>query len=55
MYLDVFRESVRALAEHGYYFAAFLTVLRNAAKQVLIRLGLRRLLYRLWGRNVSPR
>jgi glycosyltransferase involved in cell wall biosynthesis len=54
-YAAAFRESVRALAEHGYYCAAFLTALRNAAKQVLIRLGLKGLLYRLWERNVSPR
>jgi hypothetical protein len=54
-YRKAFRESVRALTAHGYYFAAFLTVLRNAAKQFLLLLGLKRLLYRLWEKNVSPR
>lgn len=53
-YLKSFREVVKALMEHGYYMAALLTILRNAAKQVLISLGLRRVLYRLWERNVSP-
>jgi len=52
---QTFRESVRALVEHRHYFAALLTVLRNAAKQILIWLGLKRLLYRLWEKNVSPR
>jgi len=41
--------------EHRHYFAAFLSVLRNAAKQILIWLGLKRLIYRLWENNVSPR
>ena len=54
-YRKAFRESVRALAAHGYYFSACLTIIRNAAKQVLIWLGLKRLLYRLWEKNVSPR
>jgi glycosyltransferase involved in cell wall biosynthesis len=53
-YLKSFREVVKALMEHGYYMAALLTILRNAAKQVLILLGLKRVLYRLWERNVSP-
>jgi glycosyltransferase involved in cell wall biosynthesis len=54
-YQQAFRESVRALAAHGYYFSAAITVLRNAAKLVLIGLGLKRVLYRLWEKNVSPR
>jgi glycosyltransferase involved in cell wall biosynthesis len=54
-YRQAFRESVRALTAHGYYFAAFLTILRNAAKQILIWLGLKGLLYKLWEKNVSPR
>ncbi len=54
-YRKAFRESVRALMENGYYFSAVITVFRNAAKQVLIWLGLKRLLYRLWENNVSPR
>ncbi|MGC2063695.1 MAG: glycosyltransferase family 2 protein [Thermodesulfovibrionales bacterium] len=54
-YRKAFRESVRALTMHGYYFSAAITVLRNAAKQVLIGLGFKRLLYRLWEKNVSPR
>jgi glycosyltransferase involved in cell wall biosynthesis len=54
-YRKAFRESVRALMAHRYYFAAFLTALRNTAKQILLLLGLKRLLYRLWGGNVSPR
>ena len=54
-YQKAFRESVRALAAHGYYFAAFVTVLRNSAKRVLIWLGLKQLVYRLWEKNVSPR
>lgn len=53
-YTRSFREVVRALMEHGYYMAALLTLLRNAAKQVLIFLGLKKVLYRLWERNVSP-
>ena len=52
-YLKSFREVVRALMEHGYYMAALMTILRNTAKQVLISLGLKRVLYRLWERNVS--
>ena len=55
LYRKAFQESVRALTVHGYYFASFLTVFRNAAKQLLIWLGLKRLLYRLWEKNVSPR
>jgi glycosyltransferase involved in cell wall biosynthesis len=31
-----FREGVKALREHRYYFAAFLSLLRNAAKQVAV-------------------
>lgn len=54
-YRQAFRDSVRALTEHGYYFSALTTVLRNAAKQVLIGLGLKRFLYRLWEKNVAPR
>lgn len=54
-YLKAFGESVRALTEHGYYYAAFLTLLRNAAKQVLISLGLKSVLYKIWEKNVSPR
>jgi glycosyltransferase involved in cell wall biosynthesis len=54
-YLRSFREVVRALMEHGYYLAALLTLLRNTAKQVLISLGLKRLLYKIWEKNVSPR
>jgi glycosyltransferase involved in cell wall biosynthesis len=54
-YRQAFNESARALIEHGYYFSALLTLLRNTAKQVLIGLGLKRFLYRLWGKNVSPR
>ncbi len=50
-----FMESVRALKEHGYYFSALLTILRNTAKQVLIWLRLKGLLYRMWEKNVSPR
>jgi glycosyltransferase involved in cell wall biosynthesis len=50
-----FREGVKALREHRYYFAAFLSVLRNAAKQFLLWLGLKGLLYRVWRNNVSPR
>jgi glycosyltransferase involved in cell wall biosynthesis len=53
-YLKAFRESVRALAAHGYYYETVLTILRNAAKQVLISLGLKRILYKIWERNVSP-
>jgi glycosyltransferase involved in cell wall biosynthesis len=53
-YLKSFREVVKALMEHGYYMAALLTILRNAAKQVLISLGLKRVLYKIWERNVSP-
>jgi glycosyltransferase involved in cell wall biosynthesis len=52
---ETFRESVRALVEHRYYFAAFLSGLRNAAKRVLLLLGLKGLLYRIWRKNVSPR
>jgi glycosyltransferase involved in cell wall biosynthesis len=54
-YLGSLRDVVRALLEHGYYMAALLALLRNTAKQVLIRLGLKGLLYKLWGKNVSPR
>jgi len=54
-YRNAFSESARALAAHGYYSAALFTVLRSIAKQVLIWLGLKRLLYRMWGKNVSPR
>ena len=54
-YRKAFQESVRALGEHGYYMAAFFAFLRNSAKQVLIWLGLKKLLYRLWEKNVSPR
>ena len=55
LYLKSFREVVKALMEHGYYIAALLAVFRNAAKQVLIWLGLKGFLYRLWEKNVSPR
>lgn len=54
-YRQSFREVARALAAHGYYFAAFLAVMRNTVKSALIRLGLRSLVIRLWERNVSPR
>jgi glycosyltransferase involved in cell wall biosynthesis len=54
-YLKSFREVVKALMEHGYYMAALLTILRNAAKQVLILLGLKRVIYKIWEKNVSPR
>ena len=53
-YRKAFRESVGALTAHGYYSAAFLMALRNAAKQILMWLGLKRLLYKLWEENVSP-
>jgi glycosyltransferase involved in cell wall biosynthesis len=55
LYRRAFLESVKALAAHGYYFSACLTIVRNMAKQVLIWLGLKGLLYRLWEKNVSPR
>jgi len=54
-YLKSFREVVKALTEHGYYMAALFAILRNSAKQVLIWLGLKSLLYKLWEKNVSPR
>jgi glycosyltransferase involved in cell wall biosynthesis len=54
-FMRVFREVARALTTHGYYFAAFLAVMRNSLKQILIWLGLKGLLMRLWERNVSPR
>jgi len=50
-----FNEGAKALLEHRYYFAAFLAVFRNMVKQILIWLGLKRLLYRFWENNVSPR
>jgi len=49
-----FKESVRALFEHGYYVYAGAAILRNMAKQILIWFGLKKLLYKLWERNVSP-
>ena len=54
-YRESFREVVRALAAHGYYFSACLSIVRNMAKQVLIWFGLKGLLYRQWEKNVSPR
>lgn len=54
-YRRAFRESARALATHGYYYEVVLTILRNAAKQVLILLGLKRVIYKIWEKNVSPR
>jgi glycosyltransferase involved in cell wall biosynthesis len=54
-YKKSFREVVKALDEHGYYISALLAIVRNSVKQVLIWLGLKRLLYRLWEKNVSPR
>jgi len=54
-YMKVFGEVARALAAHEYYFAAFLSVMRNAFKQVLMWLGLKSLVIRLWERNVSSR
>jgi glycosyltransferase involved in cell wall biosynthesis len=50
-----FREVVRALLEHGYYFSAATMAFRNAVKTVLISLGMKGLIYRLWEKNVSPR
>lgn len=50
-----FREVVRALLEHGYYFPAAIMAFRNAVKAILILLGVKGLLYRLWKKNVSPR
>lgn len=54
-HLKSFREVMSALMEHGYYLAALLTLLRNALKQILISLGLKKLLYKIWEKNVSPR
>ena len=52
---NALKESVRALFAHGYYFSSLTTALRNITKQLLIWLGLKKLLYALWERNVSPR
>ncbi len=49
------KESVKALIEHGYYFSALAAFFRNSVKQLLIWFGLKKLLYKLWERNVSPR
>jgi glycosyltransferase involved in cell wall biosynthesis len=54
-YMQAFKESVKALWEHKYYFAALQMFLRNTAKYILIKFGLERLIYRVWARNVSPR
>ncbi|MCL5022894.1 MAG: glycosyltransferase [Nitrospirae bacterium] len=54
-FMKAFGESIRALVTHRHYSAAFLAVMRNTAKQVLIWLGLKKLLYRLWEKNVSPK
>ncbi len=47
-------ESVRALFEHGYYVYAAAALVRNIVKRLLVRVGLRKVLYKLWERNVSP-
>jgi len=49
-----FRESAKALFENKYYFHAIMTMFRNVIKRALIVLGLKRFLYKLWGKNVSP-
>ena len=46
-------EGARALRENGYYFDYLLTLGRNLVKIVLIELGLKDLLYKLWAKNVS--
>jgi hypothetical protein len=47
-------ETTRALWEHGHYWAWLQMKLRNAVKILLTELGLKRLIFWLWQRNVGP-
>jgi glycosyltransferase involved in cell wall biosynthesis len=47
-------ESARALREHGYYLDYLFMMARNCIKMLLIKLGMKSLLYELWERNVRP-
>lgn len=54
-YDRTFKETVRALNEHGYYFDALKARARNLVKKALYVSGLRGVVNRVWSRNVKPR
>ncbi len=54
-YRETMAESARALKEHGYYKDYVLTLIRNYIKLVLIKLGLKNLVFGVWQKNVRPR
>lgn len=54
LYRQSLAETARALKEHGYYLDYLSTMTRNIVKRLLIKTGLKGLLYRLWEKNVHP-
>jgi glycosyltransferase involved in cell wall biosynthesis len=54
-YREALAETARALKENGYYLDYVRTIVRNFIKTVLIELGLRDIVYRVWARKVSPK
>jgi glycosyltransferase involved in cell wall biosynthesis len=54
-YREALAETARALKQNGYYLDYVKTLVRNIIKTVLIELGLKDIVYRIWARNVSPK
>ena len=50
-----FRETARALWKHGYYWAYVMMTFRNMAKTILLKLGLKRVIFKIWERSVRPK
>ncbi|MCK4911413.1 MAG: glycosyltransferase, partial [Thermodesulfovibrionales bacterium] len=49
------KETARALREQGHYWAYVMMIFRNMAKSILIKLGLKSVIFKVWERSVRPK
>lgn len=54
-YFTAFKEDIRALWEHKYYFSALALIPRKAIVGILMKLKMKRLIYSIWAKNVTPK